>query len=151
MEPLMTAKEVAAYLGVHVKSVDRWASQGIGPTYTKVGGVRRYGPADIRAWIENGKTPTQGPAWRCSGCGKAARTDAYLVTSIEAAVIGGHADWGIFHYGCNRPAVAEPYIIDIADVDTWPKLTDRIAHLWEKSWAHNTDIAGLLRKTRGAR
>lgn len=52
MEPLMTAKEVAAYLGVHPKSVDRWASQGAGPPYVKIEGARRYDRADLLRWVE---------------------------------------------------------------------------------------------------
>lgn len=55
MEGLATAKQVAEYLGVHPKSVDRWASQGAGPPYVKIEGARRYDWADVRAWIEERK------------------------------------------------------------------------------------------------
>jgi len=52
MEGLATAKEVAEYLNVHPKSMDRWASQGAGPPFTRIEGARRYDWADVRAWVE---------------------------------------------------------------------------------------------------
>ena len=52
MEELATAKEVAAYLKVHPKSVDRWASRGAGPPFIRIEGARRYDWNDVRAWVE---------------------------------------------------------------------------------------------------
>ena len=52
MEELATAKEVAAYLNVHPKSIDRWASQGAGPPFIRIEGARRYDWNDVRAWVE---------------------------------------------------------------------------------------------------
>lgn len=55
MEGLATAKQVAEYLNVHHKTVDRWASQGVGPAYVKIEGARRYDWADVRAWVDERK------------------------------------------------------------------------------------------------
>lgn len=52
MQALATSKEVAAYLGVHPQSMDRWAAQGKGPAYSKIEGIRRYDWADVKAWVE---------------------------------------------------------------------------------------------------
>ena len=54
-EALATSKEVAAYLGVHPQSMDRWASKGEGPPYVKLGGIRRYDWNDIRSWVQERK------------------------------------------------------------------------------------------------
>lgn len=52
MEGLATAKEVAEYLNVHPKSVDRWASQGAGPPFFKIEGARRYRWSEVLEWLE---------------------------------------------------------------------------------------------------
>jgi len=51
-ERLLTTQEVAEYLHVHPKSVDRWASRGEGPPFVRLGSVRRYDKADLDAWLE---------------------------------------------------------------------------------------------------
>lgn len=151
MEGLATSKQVAAYLGVHPQSMDRWASQRKGPRYTKIEGIRRYDWADVRRWVEENKTrAADGPDWKCNGCGREVTSDGYLVTSIDMAV-AGDADWGVFHNGCPHPPVPNPYQIDIETALTWPQLADWIAHLWEKHWAHNTSLDALLRKAGAGR
>jgi excisionase family DNA binding protein len=52
MEPLVTRKEVAEFLGINPRTLDNWASAGRGPSFVKVGGNRRYDMADVRAWVE---------------------------------------------------------------------------------------------------
>lgn len=52
MEPLANSKQVAEYLNVHPQTMDRWASQGGGPPYSKIDNRRRYDWADVRAWVE---------------------------------------------------------------------------------------------------
>lgn len=54
-EPLASKEEVAAYLGVHPKTLDRWASEKKGPVYVKVELQRRYDWNDVRAWVESRK------------------------------------------------------------------------------------------------
>lgn len=149
MEGLATSKEVAAYLGVHPQSMDRWASQGKGPRYTKIEGIRRYDWSDVQGWVRDNKTDA-GPNWKCSTCGEPVRRDGYLIVSVDQAVTQGAADWGVFHDDCERRVVPNPYEIDVAEADTWPKLADWIAHLWEKEWAHATNLDALLRRA-GAR
>ena len=60
MQGLATAKEVAAYLNVHVKSVDRWASTGVGPPFIRVEGARRYRWADVEAYLAERTVATNG-------------------------------------------------------------------------------------------
>lgn len=53
---LATSKEVADYLGVHPKSLDRWASTGGGPPFIRMsGGTRRYEWTDVRNWLDSKK------------------------------------------------------------------------------------------------
>lgn len=51
-EPLANSREVAAYLGVHPQTMDRWASRGGGPPFSKIEGQRRYNWADVREWVD---------------------------------------------------------------------------------------------------
>lgn len=51
-ERLATKEEVADYLAVHPKTLDKWAGAGRGPVYTKLEGTRRYDWTDVRAWVE---------------------------------------------------------------------------------------------------
>lgn len=52
MDRLLTSKEVAEYLGVHPQTMDRWASKGMGPSYFKIEGARRYSETELREWLE---------------------------------------------------------------------------------------------------
>lgn len=55
---LLTTKELATLLRVHTSTVERWRSQGTGPTFTKGSGMRGrvlYLLSDVRAWIEANK------------------------------------------------------------------------------------------------
>lgn len=54
-EPLASKEQVAEYLGVHPKTLDRWAYEGKGPAYVKVELQRRYDWADVRTWVEQRK------------------------------------------------------------------------------------------------
>ncbi|MCC6450504.1 MAG: helix-turn-helix domain-containing protein [Candidatus Aureabacteria bacterium] len=52
-EPLVDAATVAAFLGIHVASVYRLAGRSNGlPVVQVSAGVRRFRPADVRAYIE---------------------------------------------------------------------------------------------------
>lgn len=151
MEGLATSKQVAAYLGVHPQSMDRWASRGEGPPFVKLAGIRRYDWADVRAWIESNRINPAGPRWICSTCKKRITSKGHLIVSIDHAVQDGGADWGIFHNDCERQATPNPYEIDIEEALTWPQLGDWIAHLLEKDWAHQTDLSTLLRRAGATR
>ncbi|GHK02572.1 hypothetical protein SY2F82_43690 [Streptomyces sp. Y2F8-2] len=49
--PLATPAEVAAYLGVPVKTLYQWKYRGIGPNVHKVGRHLRYRWHDVDAWV----------------------------------------------------------------------------------------------------
>jgi excisionase family DNA binding protein len=44
--------EVAAYLGVPVRTLDMWSYRGTGPRFVKVGRHRRYRWEDVERWLE---------------------------------------------------------------------------------------------------
>jgi predicted DNA-binding transcriptional regulator AlpA len=52
-EPLWDKKQTAKYLGISVKSLDRWIATGSGPRARKVGVQVRYVPADVRAFVDS--------------------------------------------------------------------------------------------------
>lgn len=52
MQDLATKEEVASYLKVQPKTLDVWASKGVGPPYVKIESARRYDWADVREWVE---------------------------------------------------------------------------------------------------
>jgi excisionase family DNA binding protein len=60
IEPLLDVKEVAALLGVSVKWVYEHAAKGRIPC-VHVGGLRKFEPAAIRAWIESNRTGSEQP------------------------------------------------------------------------------------------
>ncbi|GKQ36793.1 helix-turn-helix transcriptional regulator [Streptomyces sp. NPDC058947] len=49
--PLATPAEVAAYLGVPVKTLYQWKYRGIGPNVHKVGRHLRYRWHEVDAWL----------------------------------------------------------------------------------------------------
>lgn len=49
--PLATPAEVAAYLGVPVKTLYQWKYRGIGPNVHKVGRHLRYHWQEVDAWL----------------------------------------------------------------------------------------------------
>ncbi|MEU0591958.1 helix-turn-helix transcriptional regulator [Streptomyces ardesiacus] len=49
--PLATPAEVAAYLGVPVKTLYQWKYRGIGPNVHKVGRHLRYRWSEVDAWV----------------------------------------------------------------------------------------------------
>lgn len=51
-EPLWTVQEVSEYLGVHVKTVYRWAAGFGGPPGIKLGKYVRFRPEDVAEWVE---------------------------------------------------------------------------------------------------
>lgn len=55
VDTYLTSREVAVLLNVQPQTLDAWASQGRGPDYYKVEGVRRYSQADLQAWLAQRK------------------------------------------------------------------------------------------------
>lgn len=51
-DELMTAKDVAAWARVHVLTLYRWCSRGLGPRAVRLGGVLRFRRKDVERWLE---------------------------------------------------------------------------------------------------
>lgn len=56
----LNEKEVAALLGIGVKTVQRWRSSATGPKYRKLCGSMRYEVDDVEAWVQ--RSPFGGEA-----------------------------------------------------------------------------------------
>jgi len=51
VEALWCARDVAEFLNVSQATLSRWRREKIGPPFLRVGGVSRYNPATVRAWV----------------------------------------------------------------------------------------------------
>lgn len=53
VETLWCARDVAEFLNVSQATLSRWRREKkkIGPPFLRVGGVSRYSPATVRAWV----------------------------------------------------------------------------------------------------
>lgn len=51
VEKLMSAEDVAEFLGVPINTLYQWHHKGTGPTCFRVGRFLRYAPADVRNWL----------------------------------------------------------------------------------------------------
>ncbi|NUP74377.1 MAG: helix-turn-helix domain-containing protein [Sinomonas sp.] len=51
VEPLWRAREVSEFLNVSQATLSRWRRERVGPPFVQVGGVSRYNPATVRAWV----------------------------------------------------------------------------------------------------
>ena len=49
---LVSAEQVADYLGVPVKTLYQWRYKGFGPRGLRVGRYLRYRPEDVEAWLD---------------------------------------------------------------------------------------------------
>jgi excisionase family DNA binding protein len=52
LERLLTADEVAEYLGIPVATLYQWRHKGSGPAAYRVGRYLRYEPTAVRRWLE---------------------------------------------------------------------------------------------------
>jgi excisionase family DNA binding protein len=50
--PLGKRAEVAEYMGVPVRTLDRWATRDYGPPYIRVGKHSRYRWSDVDRWLD---------------------------------------------------------------------------------------------------
>ncbi|MFG2109478.1 helix-turn-helix domain-containing protein [Micromonospora chersina] len=55
---LASSAEVAAFLGVPVRTLGQWAYQGIGPKFSKIGRHRRYRWSDVERYVDQKSTDT---------------------------------------------------------------------------------------------
>ena len=58
-EPLMSVKELAAYLQVDMSTIYLWSQRGQIPAM-KVGNMWRYRRSEIEEWLNQRRTPTAG-------------------------------------------------------------------------------------------
>ena len=61
---LLSVGDLAAYLGVPVKTLYQWRHKGIGPRGLRVGRHLRYRPKDIDSWLDGLDDGRQAEAWR---------------------------------------------------------------------------------------
>ena len=62
VEALWDKRATAKYLGVSVKTLDRWLAERRGPRGRKVGVQVRYHPTDVQAFLESCATVGGGAA-----------------------------------------------------------------------------------------
>lgn len=51
MTALMTKKQIAHFLSVSTRTIERW-QQADGFPYRRIGGVNRYDLVDVMAWVD---------------------------------------------------------------------------------------------------
>lgn len=51
VEPLWNSREAAEFLNVSQATLSRWRREREGPPCVSVGGVARYNPPTVRAWV----------------------------------------------------------------------------------------------------
>lgn len=56
-EKLLTAQEVADYLGVPLATLYQWRTKGTAPRAVKVGRHIRFRPVDLQAWCDRNADP----------------------------------------------------------------------------------------------
>ena len=54
--PYLTTQETANFLGIDVRTLERWREKNTSPPYIKQGRVIRYDLEDLKEWIEFHKT-----------------------------------------------------------------------------------------------
>jgi predicted DNA-binding transcriptional regulator AlpA len=68
LDPLLTSEDlVKSQIAPSVRTLDGWATRGVGPKYLKVGRHRRYREADVQAWLASRERNRQGDAAYCCG------------------------------------------------------------------------------------
>src|SRR5262245_13198448 len=77
MESMMSARQVAELLGVHENWVYDQAVAGDLPSY-KIGGARRFDPAEVRGWIVEHRQPDNG----CRPSRRSARRPVAVATAV---------------------------------------------------------------------
>ncbi len=48
---LMTDRDLAHELGLSAGTLRNWRMRGAGPPFVRIGGLVRYRPADVEAWL----------------------------------------------------------------------------------------------------
>ncbi len=53
LDPLVTIKELAEYLGVPVKTIYEWRQTGRGPVCVHIGRHLKFRLSDVQAWVDS--------------------------------------------------------------------------------------------------
>lgn len=51
VEPLWSSREASEFLNVSQATLSRWRQRREGPPFVSVGGLARYNPPSVRAWV----------------------------------------------------------------------------------------------------
>ena len=51
VEPPRCARDVAEFLNVSQATLSRWRREKVGPPFLQIGGISRYNPSSVRAWV----------------------------------------------------------------------------------------------------
>jgi len=60
-EQLLTAEQVAEWLQISPRSLERWRDARKGPQFRKIGGLIRYTRKDVELWIDGQTVKTDVP------------------------------------------------------------------------------------------
>ena len=60
LEPLMSTCELAEYLGVPVKTIYEWRTNGQGPCAVRVGRHLKFAVSDVHDWVAQHRESTPG-------------------------------------------------------------------------------------------
>lgn len=52
VETLWCARDVAEFLNVSQATLSRWRREKVGPPFLQIGGISRYNPSSVRAWVK---------------------------------------------------------------------------------------------------
>ena len=96
----MNRRNAARFLGFTVENLNRRASKGTGPRYTRVGGSVHYSREDLETWAQHYKT-TGGRAYGCHtkvhGCSNCPMCDGmtcnHPLTRGRGIEGGGPPEW----------------------------------------------------------
>ena len=83
-EPLLTPEDVAEFLRVSPRTLERWRWAGGGPPFHRVGGLCRYAKGDLESWVaagRNGSSP--GPTRRSRSQQRDIRGETLATTRNE--------------------------------------------------------------------
>ncbi|WP_423464177.1 helix-turn-helix transcriptional regulator [Promicromonospora sp. MS192] len=67
LDPLLSLDELAEYLGIPVRTIYDWRTDGKGPRGVRIGKHVKFFHSDVRAWLDQQREPAPGragqPAW----------------------------------------------------------------------------------------
>ena len=52
VETLWCARDVAEFLNVSQATLSRWRREKVGPPFLQIGGISRYNPSSVHAWVK---------------------------------------------------------------------------------------------------